>query len=123
MTLSKKEIARYKERLLELRAQIVDALEETSREVKSPEESKGYSQHQADEGTDDFNRRINIQLTSEETETLRQVDRALEKIEEDTYGVCDVTGKEINKKRLDAIPYATMTVEAKEQLEQEQRKY
>lgn len=120
MSLSKKEIEKYKERLIEMRRELVDTLEENSREVKSPEESKGYSQHQADEGTDDFNRRIHIQLNAEETNTLKQIDRALEKIEENTYGTCDVTGKPINKKRLDAIPYAIMTVEAREELERSQ---
>jgi len=117
MGLSKKEIEGYKAQLIAMRGELVNTLEENSREVKSPEESKGYSQHQADEGTDDFNRRMNLQLNAEETETLRLIDRALDKIEEGTYGICDISGKPINKKRLDAIPYAIMTVEAKEQLE------
>lgn len=86
-------------------------------EVKSPEESKGYSQHQADEGTDDFNRSVSLQVTDEEFKILRQIDRALAKIEEETYGVCDVTGEIISIPRLEAIPYATMTVKAQEMLE------
>ena len=48
---------------------------------------------------------------------LRQIDRALEKIDEGTYGVCDLTGDEIPIKRLEAIPYATMTVTAQDQFE------
>ena len=48
---------------------------------------------------------------------LRQIDRALEKIDENTYGICDLSGEEIPLKRLEAIPYATMTVKAQEQLE------
>lgn len=123
MGLSKKEIEKYKEQLLAMRGELVNTLEENSREVKSPEDSKGYSQHQADEGTDDFNRRMNLQLNAEETETLKLIDRALEKIEEGTYGICDISGKPINKKRLDAIPYAIMTVEAKEELEKSQSSY
>lgn len=123
MGLSNKEIEKYKQQLIAMRAGLVNTLEENSREVKSPEESKGYSQHQADEGTDDFNRRMNLQLNAEETETLRLIDRALEKIEEGTYGICDISGKPINKKRLDAIPYAIMTVEAKEELEKSQGGY
>jgi len=121
MALSKKEIAKFKQQLEDLRAQIMRTFEESAREVKSPEESKGYSQHQADEGTDDFYRQITIQLSGEETQVLKQIDRALEKIEKGTYGICDVTGKPINKKRLEAIPYASMTVEAQEQQEQQRR--
>jgi DnaK suppressor protein len=123
MGLSKKEIEKYKEQLIAMRGELVNTLEENSREVKSPDESKGYSQHQADEGTDDFNRRMNLQINAEETETLKLIDRALEKIEEGTYGICDISGKPINKKRLDAIPYAIMTVEAKEELEKSQGGY
>ena len=48
---------------------------------------------------------------------FRQIDRALEKIEEGTYGVCDISGEEIPLKRLEAIPYAAMTVAAQEKME------
>ena len=56
-------------------------------------------------------------MTSKEFNILRQIDRALEKIDENTYGVCDITGDEIPLARLEAIPYATMTVKAQEKLE------
>jgi DnaK suppressor protein len=48
---------------------------------------------------------------------LRHIERALEKIEENTYGICDITGQEIPLARLEAVPYATMTVKAQDQLE------
>ena len=117
MQLKKTELAQFKKRLLELRDQLSQTLKETNREVTQPDQSKGYSQHQADEGTDDFVKSINLQVSSKETGMLRQIDRALEKIEEGTYGVCDLTGEEIPMKRLEAIPYATMTVKAQEQFE------
>ncbi|MCB1083694.1 MAG: TraR/DksA family transcriptional regulator, partial [Simkania sp.] len=75
------------------------------------------SQHQADEGTDDFGQTISIEVSSKEQGIIRQIDRALEKIEEGTYGVCDVTGDEIPLKRLEAVPYANMTVSAQEKIE------
>lgn len=117
MPLKKNEIAQFKKRLLELRAQITNVLKGTAQEVTQPDQSKGYSQHQADEGTDDFVKSINLELSNKEMNILRQIDRALEKIDEDTYGVCDLTGEEIPLKRLEAIPYATMTVKAQEQFE------
>jgi DnaK suppressor protein len=92
-------------------------LEGTTQQVKRPDESTGYSQHQADQGTDDFDRTISLELTSNEFEILRQIDRALEKIIENTYGVCDISGEEIPLARLEAVPYATMTVKAQEQIE------
>lgn len=116
MPLKKADIAKYKKRLEEIRDQMVHQVRETSEDVKS-NETKGYSQHQADEGTDDFDRTITLELTNKEYDVLRQIDRALEKIEDNTYGICDITGDEIPVKRLDALPYATMTVAAQEKFE------
>jgi len=117
MPLKKNEIAHFKKRLEDLRSQIMHALQGTKKEVTEPDEAKGYSQHSADEGTDDFVKNINLEVTNKEFGLLRQIDRALEKIEDGTYGVCDITGEEIPVKRLEAIPYATMTVKAQEKFE------
>ncbi len=117
MPLSKNEIAHFKVRLLELKAQATKIVKGAKEAVTQPDEAKGYSQHSADEGTDDFVKNINLEVTNKEFGLLRQIDRALEKIEEHTYGICDITGEEIPLKRLEAIPYATMTVKAQEKFE------
>jgi len=117
MSLKKQEIAKFKKRLEELRNQMTQMVRGISEDVKSTDESKGYSQHQADEGTDDFDRTISLELTNKEYDILRQIERAMEKIEENTYGICDITGEEIPFARLEAIPYATMTVKAQEKFE------
>lgn len=117
MPLKKKEIETYKKRLEELRNEITALLQEATKEVKKPDEATGYSQHQADQGSDDFDRSINLEVTGQEFEILKQIDRALEKITEETYGICDLSGDEIPKKRLDAVPYATMTVDAQDKKE------
>lgn len=117
MSLKKTEIAKFKKRLEELKEQLTRILQGSTAEIKNPEEATGYSQHQADQGTDDFDRTISLEVTGNEYEILRQIGRALEKIEENTYGVCDISGKNIPKARLEAVPYATMTVEAQEQME------
>lgn len=117
MALKKADIARFKKRLEEMRHQLTQSLKGSTAEVKTPDEATGYSQHQADQGTDDFDRTISLEVTSREYGILRQIDRALEKIEENTYGICDITGEAIPMARLEAVPYATMTVKAQEQLE------
>lgn len=117
MTLKKSEIEGFKQKLEELRVMHQAAFDGTVGDVKKPDESRGTSQHHADEGTEDFNRTISIEVTAKELDVLRQIDRALEKIEEGTYGVCDVTGDPIPVKRLEAIPYATMTRDAQEKFE------
>lgn len=117
MALKKADIVKFRKRLEELRKQLTQSLQGSTAEVKTPDEATGYSQHQADQGTDDFDRTISLEVTSKEYGILRQIERALQKIEENSYGVCDITGEDIPFPRLDAIPYATMTVKAQEKFE------
>lgn len=117
MALKKSDIAKFKKRLEEMHSQLTQSLKGSTAEVKKPDEATGYSQHQADQGTDDFDRTISLEVTSREYGILRQIERALEKIDENTYGICDISGDEIPLARLEAVPYATMTVKSQEQLE------
>lgn len=117
MGLKKSEIDRFKARLIELKHQMTHTIRDISEDVKNADASKGYSQHQADEGTDDFNRAVTLEVTSKEFGVLRQIERALEKIDDGTYGMCDISGDPIPLPRLEAIPYAAMTVQSQEKLE------
>lgn len=117
MALKKAEIAKFKKRLEDMKKQLTHSLKGTTAEVKTPDEATGYSQHQADQGTDDFDRTISLEVTSKEYGILRQIERALEKIDNNTYGICDITNEEIPIARLEAVPYATMTVKAQEKFE------
>jgi DnaK suppressor protein len=120
MGLTKAEVQKFKKRLEEMRGKITHSLHSCEAEVKKPDEATGYSQHQADQGTDDFDRRISLEVTSQEYQVVRQIDRALEKISDGTYGICDISGEEIPSRRLDAMPYANTTVKAQEKLERGQ---
>lgn len=117
MALKKTDLVKFKKRLEDMRSHLTRSLKGSTAEVKTPDEATGYSQHQADQGTDDFDRTISLELTSKEYNILRQIERALEKMDENTYGVCDITGEEIPVARLEAVPYATMTVKAQEKYE------
>lgn len=117
MPLKKAVIAKFKKRLEDMQKQLTHSLKGSTAEVKTPDEATGYSQHQADQGTDDFDRTISLEVTSKEYAILRQIERALQKIEENTYGICDITEEEIPIARLEAVPYATMTVKAQEKFE------
>ena len=60
---------------------------------------------------------INSQLAELEARELEQIERALERMEDGTYGICEVTGKPIPLARLRALPYATLRIEAQRELE------
>src|SRR3990167_2190096 len=117
MPLSKKELEEFKKQLSALKNRVQESFEGTAKDVKTPDEARGASQHHADEGTEDFDRTISIEIATRGVDVIRQIDRALEKLSEGTYGICDITGEEIPKKRLDAIPYANMTRDAQEKIE------
>lgn len=117
MTFKKSELEKIRKILLDLKKQVERSLQGTNQKVKETEESKGYSQHQADEGTDDFHKTISLEVSTQGYTILRQIDRALEKIEEGSYGICDISGDPISKSRLEAIPYATMTVASQQKFD------
>lgn len=113
----KPEWAKYYENLLELRERLLHQMNGLAKE--SAEEMASYSLHMADSGTDNFDRDFALSLLSSDQDAVYEIEEALKRIEKDTYGVCELTGKPIPKARLDAIPWTRFTVEAQAQLERE----
>lgn len=114
--LTPQEIHKFKKILLDLKDHLLRLIHESAEEVKS-EDPEGFSEHQANEGADNFGKTMSIHVTSNEMDILKRVLRALEKIDEGTYGICDVSGEAISRKRLEAVPYATMTLQAQQKAE------
>lgn len=73
--------------------------------------------HPGDAGTDTFERTKDFAIDENNREIMRQVEDALRKIEEGTYGTCDRCDKQIGAARLEAIPYASLCIECQEALE------
>lgn len=70
-----------------------------------------------DHASEDKQRELALILSNREREKLTHIDQALKKIENGTYGVCEVTGDKIGEGRLRALPFATLSVEAQEEME------
>ncbi len=66
-----------------------------------------------DEGSETMSKESNSALAIRQEKFIRDLKNALIRIENKTYGVCRVTGKLINKKRLELVPHATLSIEAK----------
>jgi DnaK suppressor protein len=113
----KPEWQKYYNRLLELREQLLRQMNGLAEE--SAQELPGYSLHMADSGTDNFDRDFALSLLSSDQDAVYEIEEALKRIEKKTYGVCELTGKSIPKKRLNAIPWARFTVDSQAQLERE----
>ncbi|HVU99759.1 MAG TPA: TraR/DksA C4-type zinc finger protein [Verrucomicrobiae bacterium] len=113
----KPEWAKFHARLLELRDQLVRQMSGLAKE--SAQEMAGYSLHMADSGTDNFDRDFALSLLSSDQDAIYEIEEALKRIERNTYGICELTGKAIPRSRLEAIPWTRFTVQAQAQLERD----
>jgi DnaK suppressor protein len=113
----KPEWTKFYQHLLELRERLLHQMDGLAKE--SAEELAGYSLHMADSGTDNFDRDFALSLLSSDQDAIYEIEEALKRIEKNTYGICELTGKSIPKARLEAIPWTRFTVEAQAQLERE----
>src|SRR4051812_37661899 len=84
---------------------------------EASEEQPAYSLHIADAGTDNFDRDFALSIASSEQEALYEIDQAIKRIREGTYGVCELTGKAIEPERLTAVPWTRFSTAAEKELE------
>jgi len=114
-----------KEKLLQLRDAMVDSMagvaKDNLRSRAEGSEASAFGMHQADAGSDAYDRDFALSLLSQEQDALYEIDQALKRIELGTYGVCEMSGKPILHARLEAIPFARFTVECQSQLEKQNK--
>jgi DnaK suppressor protein len=118
-------IRKQKQKLLQLRDAVVDSMagvaQGTLRSRAEGSEASAFGMHQADAGSDAYDRDFALSLLSQEQDALYEIDEALKRIEVGTYGKCEMSGKPIPRARLEAIPFARFTVECQSQLEKQSR--
>ncbi len=120
--LDEKFIEQQKGRLLDRKAEL-ERMQRDAQEV-SRERSQEYQDTQADSGDESqylFEREVDATLGQQFGQELKDVNRALEKIEEGTYGLSDRSGEPIPRGRLEAIPEALYTIEEQQRREGERR--
>jgi len=122
--LSAADIGHFKNLLLEKRREILRNVNEIEDEAlkKSRLDASGDLSsmpiHMADLGTDNYEQEFVLGLMDSERKLLREIDDALQRIEQRTYGICEGTGKPIPKARLEAQPWAKYCVEYARMLEE-----
>lgn len=114
-----------REKLLQLRDAMVDSMagvaQDTLRARAEGSEASAFGMHQADAGSDAYDRDFALSLLSQEQDALYEIDQALKRIDLGTYGTCEMSGKPIGRARLEAIPFARFTVECQSQLEKQSK--
>lgn len=109
--MNRKELKRYRERLLEELETLVDSrrrLERVAREgvARDSGDSTTYSGHGDDLGSEAAEREKDLLLAARGSQTAREIGEALRRIDAGTYGACEDCGKPVAVKRLELIPYA-----------------
>ena len=118
-------LKRQKERLLQLRDGMLDSMSGVARDTlrarAEGSEASAFGMHQADAGSDAYDRDFALSLLSQEQDALYEIDEALKRIEQGTYGICELCNKPILHARLEAIPFARFTVDCQSQLEKQRK--
>src|SRR6202047_1150897 len=116
-------LGKQKSKLLQLRDNLLDSMtgisRDTLRSCAEGSEASAFGMHQADAGSDAYDRDLALSLLSQEQDALYEIDQALKRIEIGTYGTCEMSGKPISHARLEAIPFARFTVECQTQIEKQ----
>jgi RNA polymerase-binding transcription factor DksA len=102
-------------RLANLRDRLIDELTTDLTEIAEPIEPHGM--HEADSATDEFDRGIALSQLSSTQDALYEVEAAMNRIQDGTYGRCEQTGVRINPERLKAVPWTRFCAAAEAELE------
>jgi RNA polymerase-binding protein DksA len=115
-----RELEHFRDMLLAKRRELVGDMSQMEREALRSSGGTNLSTlpiHMADMGTDNYEQEFTLGLVEKDRNLLREINAALAKIQNGTYGICEGTGKPIAKPRLEAQPWAKYSIEHARQLE------
>jgi DnaK suppressor protein len=121
--LTKKELTDYKKLISKRRNEILDSIDRISEDTlkKSQKDASGdisgYTFHMADVATDNYDREFSLGLASNDRKFLYELDDALKRIEDGSFGVCEECKSVLTKARLKALPYARLCLSCQQKRE------
>jgi RNA polymerase-binding protein DksA len=115
----KRELSQFKAILLRKRAELVGDVStmETEALMGQSGSLSHLPQHMAEQGSDAYGQSLSLDLAAADRRLIKEIDDALKRIEDGTYGVCELTGKPIKVDRLEELPWARYSIEAARELE------
>ena len=114
-------LAKQHKRLLDLKDTLLDAMRGVARDnLHAGSETSAFGMHQADAGSDAYDRDFALSMLSKEQGSLYEIDEALKRIEDGNYGLCELCQKPIKHDRLEALPFTRYTVDCQSELEKRQ---
>jgi len=115
-------LKKQRQRLVDLRDAYLNSIEGVASETIRNEngDASAFGMHQADAGSDAYDRDFALSLLGKEQDALYEINEALKRIETGTYGLCEGTGTKIPEERLEAMPFARYSVAYQEKIERSQ---
>ena len=117
--LNRKELERYREILLLKRAELLGDI--TNMEDEALRQNSGslsnLPQHMAEQGSENFDQQLSLELAEVDRNLIREIDAALKRIDDGTFGVCERTGQRISAERLAELPWTKYSIEAAREME------
>ena len=113
----KQDKERYKNKLVAKKIEITEALQEVLNQTK--EVQPDVVQDAGDKAETSYTKEFLLNLSDTERKQIAKIDEALKRIEDCTYGTCQMCQKQINKKRLNAVPWARHCIQCQEKAEEE----
>jgi len=112
-----------RKRLIELRDAYLSSAEGVASESlrNSDGNESAFGMHQADAGSDAYDRDFALSLLAKEQDAIYEINEALKRVDTGTYGICEMSGAMIPEERLEALPFTRFTVSCQERIEREQR--
>jgi DnaK suppressor protein len=110
-------LAGIRSRLEDERTRLRDEIAAMEVENQNQQDDYGVGNHMADDATEVFTRERNIALRNNSQDLLAQVESALHRLDQGSYGICARCGKEIAAARLEALPYATYCITCQSEIE------
>ena len=127
MALSKQQLKQFRQLLITERVKFAAEIKSIAQDaLKSPREASGdlsaYTIHMADMAADTYERELSMNIVSSEQEILYQIDDALKRLDDGSYGICQQCNKPISMSRLRAVPYASLCIECQRVKEQKTKR-
>ncbi|MCA9300850.1 MAG: TraR/DksA family transcriptional regulator [Phycisphaerales bacterium] len=114
---NKRQLDKFRTVLLQKRAALIGDVSQLEGEALQSQEGSVTTNHIAEQGSDNYDQSLSLDLAAADRKLIKEIDDALAKIADRTYGLCELTGKPIRPERLEELPWARYSIDAARELE------
>ena len=126
LSLTKEQMKQFRQLLITERVKLADEIKSIAHDAStSPRDASGdlsaYTIHMADMASDTYERELSMNIVTSEQELLYQIDDALKRLDDGTFGLCQQCNQPITMSRLKAVPYASLCITCQRAKEQQHK--